>query len=213
MFTGIVQGQAEIVGVEHEEGLARVRVALGPEMSAGLERGASVSLSGVCLTAVDIRDDGVVRFDMIAETMARTTLGALKAGSMVNIERAAKYGDEIGGHAVAGHVTAVGEIVSIERPDHNRVVTIRVAPDQIKYIFHKGYIALDGCSLTVVGVDRGAGTFAVHLIPETLEVTTFGGRELGERINVEVDPQTVAVVDTVEAVLADRLEEMEDRAR
>jgi len=209
MFTGIVQGQAEIVGMEHEEGIAHVRVALGQELSKGLERGASVSLSGVCLTAVDIHDDGVVRFDMIAETMALTTLGELERGSVVNIERAARYGDEIGGHAVAGHVTGVGEIVSIERPDNNRIVTIRISPDQIKYVFHKGYIALDGCSLTVVGVDRGAGTFSVHLIPETLEVTTFGGREVGERINVEVDPQTVAVVDTVEAVLAERLEAME----
>ena len=205
MFTGIVANHCEVARVEREEGLTHLEVALGEELSEGLERGASVSVAGVCLTVVG-QEGGVVRFDVIAETLARTTLGALTPGDRVNVERAARYGDEIGGHDVSGHVSGVGRVVAVESPQNNRVVRIAVAPELMGYIFHKGYIALDGASLTVAAVDRGGGTFDVHLIPETLTRTTFGARAVGDRINVEVDPRTVAIVDTVEAMLAERLE-------
>lgn len=203
MFTGIVHDKYRVAKVERREGMMHLEVSLGEAMTEGLERGASVSVAGTCLTAVEI-GAGRVRFDIIGETLARTTLGELSEGDEVNIERAARFGDEIGGHSVAGHVTGVGELIGVETPENNCVLTIRVEPDQMKYIFHKGYIALDGASLTIAAVDRGVGTFEVHLIPETLTRTTFGTRRVGDLINVEVDPQTVAIVDTVEATLARR---------
>ena len=123
---------------------------------------------------------------------------------LVNIERAARIGDEIGGHLLSGHIHGVAEVVDVSTPTNNHEVTMRVEPDVARFIFSKGYIALDGCSLTIVDVDRDASTFSVHLIPETLERTTFGHRGDGGRINVEVDAQTLAVVETVDATLAAR---------
>ncbi len=205
MFTGIVHNHHPICALERKEGFLSLEIELGKDMTVGLERGASVSVSGVCLTAVDI-EDGRVRFDVIGETLNRTTLGALNIGDRVNIERAARFGDEIGGHDVSGHVTGVGRLVQIERPANNWVGTFEVDAELMPYIFHKGFIALDGASLTIASVERAARRFTVHLIPETLTRTTFGTRAVGDGINVEVDPRTVAVVDTVEAVIEDRLQ-------
>ena len=205
MFTGIVQRACPISAIEREEGMIHLTIDLGAELARGLERGASVSVAGTCLTAIDFDlDAGWVRFDVIAESLRRTTLGELAVGELVNIERAATIGDEIGGHLLSGHVHGVAEVVDITRPANNHEVTMRVDPEVARFIFSKGYIALDGCSLTIVEVDREASTFSVHLIPETLERTTFGAREVGGRINVEVDAQTLAVVETVDAALAAR---------
>jgi riboflavin synthase len=205
MFTGIVQRACPVSSIEREEGMIHLTVDLGAALAAGLERGASVSVAGTCLTAVDFDlGAGWVRFDVIAESLRRTTLGELAVGHLVNIERAASIGDEIGGHLLSGHVHGVAEVVDVTRPTNNHEVTMRVDPEVHRFIFSKGYIALDGCSLTVVDVDRDASTFSVHLIPETLERTTFGAREVGDRVNVEVDAQTLAVVETVDAALAAR---------
>ncbi len=203
MFTGIVTGHYEVVGLEDREGRRRLTLRLGEDLTRGLERGASVSVAGTCLTAVEIgRED--VSFDVIAESLRLTTLGDLVVGSPVNIERSAKFGDEIGGHLLSGHVSGVGEVVRVETPENNWVVSLRAPQALMRYIFHKGFIGLDGCSLTVVNVNREAATFEVHLIPETLERTTFGVRSQGAKINLEVDPQTVAIVETVEAVVRER---------
>ncbi|MEO1269198.1 MAG: riboflavin synthase subunit alpha [Myxococcota bacterium] len=207
MFTGIVHNHYPVSEVVREEGLMHLRVTLGSALTEGLEQGASVSVAGVCLTVVG-HEGGVVTFDVIGETLARTTLGALESGARVNIERAARLGDEVGGHDVSGHVSGVGVVTAIEAPTNNRVVRITVDPEVMRYVFHKGYIALDGASLTVAALDRPAHTLDVHLIPETLTRTTFGARQVGDRINVEVDPRTVAIVDTVDAVLNARLEAM-----
>jgi riboflavin synthase len=167
----------------------------------GIERGASIAVSGVCLTAV-AQDGAVVSFDVVGETIRRTTLGALAPGARVNIERAARFGDEIGGHAVAGHVQATAEVVSrADRGDATDLV-LRVDPETIRYLFEKGFVALDGASLTVGRVDRTAATFAVHLIPETLRATTFAELRAGDRVNVEIDPMIRAVVDTAERILS-----------
>lgn len=196
MFTGIVSASRPITRIEDQEGLRRLVVDLGEELAAGLERGASVAIDGVCLTATQM-EGGEVAFDVMGETLAKTTLGGLAEGDAVHIERAARFGDEIGGHLLSGHVQGVAEVTSIERPENNFVLTLRAPGDLIDYIFPKGYVALAGASLTVVEVDREARTFNVWLIPETLRVTTFGERTPGEGINLEVDPQTVAVVETV----------------
>lgn len=200
MFTGIVKGVAKVAEIEVRGPFRRLRLAFPPGSLAGLERGASVAVSGVCLTAV-AQDGDVAAFDVIDETLRRTTLGDLRVGDLVNFERAARFGDEIGGHLLSGHVWGTAELVErVDGPD-NCAIELRAPPDLLKYVLEKGYIGIDGASLTIGRVDRERGTFHLHLIPETLAVTTLGGARVGDRLNVEVDAMTQAVVDTVERVL------------
>jgi riboflavin synthase len=202
MYTGITRGLFPVVEVEREPALLRYDVDLG-DYGAGLEPGASVSIDGVCQTVVSV-DGGRARFEAIAETLARTTLGTLAAGSRVSVERSARIGDELGGHDVAGHVVGVGEVAEVRRDGHDVALTLRVPPAWMRYVLPKGFIALDGSSLTV-GQTHADGRFTVHLIPETLRLTNFGTRRVGDRVNVELDARTVAIVDTVERMLGERL--------
>ncbi|MEK7532799.1 MAG: riboflavin synthase, partial [Patescibacteria group bacterium] len=119
----------------------------------------------------------------------------------VNIERSASLGDEIGGHLLSGHIMGTAEITDIDHSDNNHRVTFRAPREWMKYIFSKGFIALDGCSLTIVEVDKTASTFTVWLIPETLRVTTFGFKKVGDKVNVEIDSRTQTIVDTVQALM------------
>lgn len=201
MFTGITRGTFEVVGVHSEPSLLRYEVHLG-DYGEGLELGASVSIDGVCQTVVAF-DQGRARFDAIAETLAKTTLGALVVGQRVSVERSARVGDEIGGHEVSGHVTGTGEVVEARVEGHDVALAIEVPRPMMKYILPKGFVAVDGSSLTVGEVDA-CGRFWVHLIPETLRLTNFGARVRGDRLNVELDPKTVAIVTTVERVLEAR---------
>ena len=202
MFTGIVQELAPILDLVREPGLVRLELGLSPERRAGLVGGASVAVNGTCLTVSRLDGPGV-GFDVIDETLQRTNLGALGPGDRVNVERSATFADEIGGHRVSGHVSGVAEVLEVRRSENNCVVRLGTHPDWERFVFMKGYVALDGASLTVSGIDRDAGWLEVSLIPETLARTTFGFRAVGERVNVEVDAETVAVVETVERVLAD----------
>lgn len=202
MFTGITRGLFPIVRVAREPDLLRYWVDLGP-LAEGVELGASIAIDGVCQTAVE-REGSVVRFDAIRETLERTTLGRLEPGSRVSVERSVRVGDEIGGHEVSGHVFGTGEIVELRRESHDVAVEVRIDADRMRYVMPKGFVALDGSSLTVGETDPAAGTFWVHLIPETLARTHFGTASVGDRINVELDARTVAIVDTVERVLAQR---------
>lgn len=138
----------------------------------------------------------------MAETLAKTNLGLLKEGDCVNIERAARFGDEIGGHVMSGHIMATVPIVEIERDGFNRTVWFALPHELKPYILTKGFVGLDGCSLTIGKVEDSR--FNVHLIPETLERTLFGSRKAGDRINIEIDPNTQAIVDTVERLMAQR---------
>lgn len=203
MFTGIVAGTARVTEASDRDGLRRLVLRLPDGGEAGLVRGASVSVGGVCLTAVTFAGPEV-GFDVIGETLARTTLGALAVGDRVNVERAARFGDEIGGHLLSGHVVCAGEVVAREEHAGNLILRIRVPADVLRYVLPKGYVALDGASLTVGAVDAASCAFDVHLIPETRRITTLGDARPGDRVNVEVDAQTVAIVDTVERVLAAR---------
>lgn len=203
MFTGIVQGKAEVTAVERRPGLITLTLGLPQGLGQGLARGASVAVSGVCLTATDIDGDRV-SFDVMQETLDRTTLGSLSAGDRVNVERSYRVGDEVGGHIVSGHVAGTADIVGDDRRENNRALTFRCDPSQMRYILPKGFVALDGCSLTLVDVDQAAATFSVWLIPETLRVTTFGDKGLGARVNLEIDRSTQAIVDTVERYLGQR---------
>lgn len=201
MFTGIVQGMAKVVTIEKKEKFQTHTVELVGVMNQGLEIGASVAHNGCCLTVTKVAGE-LVSFDLMQATLALTNLGELNPGDKVNIERAAKFGDEIGGHSMSGHISLLGEIVDVIDTANNRTIWFEIPQNMIKYVLAKGYIGLDGCSLTIGEVD--GQRFSVHLIPETLERTLFGTRQVGDKVNVEFDPQTQAIVDTVERVLANK---------
>jgi riboflavin synthase len=202
MFTGIVQGTAEIVSIEEKELFRTHVVRLPQELLPGLALGASVAHNGCCLTVTAIEGD-LVSFDLIKETLRVTNLGELQPGDIVNIERAAKFSDEIGGHLMSGHIMTTAEICKIIQSENNREVWFKIQdPAQMKYILHKGFVGIDGISLTVGDVTKTK--FCVYLIPETLERTTLGAKTFGDRINIEIDPHTQAIVETVERVLAQR---------
>ena len=174
-------------------------VELPGDMAGGLQTGASVAHNGCCLTVTEA-NGRTARFDLMAETLDKTNLSRLKAGDLVNLERAARFGDEIGGHLMSGHITATTEILRIERTEHNTTMHFALPAALKPYILPKGFVGLDGCSLTIGNV--GEDSFCVHLIPETLRRTLFGTRQAGDTVNLEIDPQTQAVVDTVGRILA-----------
>ena len=157
---------------------------------------------GVCQTVV-ATGEGHATFQAIKETLDLTTLGELAVGSLVSVERSARVGDEIGGHDVSGLVTGTGEISELKRDGNVCDLRIAVPRQWMKYILHKGFVAVDGSSLTVGETDT-EGAFRVHLIPETVRLTNLGRKRVGDRVNIELDPRTVAIVDTVERVLAER---------
>jgi len=200
MFTGIVQGCFSIQDIERLPGLHRLTIAMPSQMLVGLSLGASISVDGVCLTVSKFSDSDV-QFDVMDQTLQVTTLGQLDVGSHVNVERSAKQGDEIGGHLVSGHVDDMATIVSVEEPENNRFVEYEVKPEKMKYIFDKGFIGLNGCSLTVAKIDKQNNRFTVCFIPETLKVTNHGLKVVGDRVNLEIDRQTQTIVDTVETYL------------
>lgn len=201
MYTGIVQGAFPIRRVERKPGLHSLTIELSDELCQDLVIGASVGVDGVCLTVTAI-DATLIQFDVMQQTLSLTTLGQLEDGDQVNVERSAKQGVEVGGHIISGHVDGCVEVVAIESPENNCFITYQAPLEKMKYIFNKGFIGLNGCSLTVADVDKAANTFKVCFIPETLRMTTHGEKVLGSRLNFEVDRQTQAIVDTVENFLA-----------
>lgn len=200
MFTGIVQGQFAVGSIEQKPGLHTLNFELPASVLQGLEIGASVAIDGVCLTVTAIAG-AAVSFDVMQQTLAVTTLGELNSADRVNLERSAKQGVEIGGHIISGHVDGCAEVIAIERPENNCFIRYQVSPETMKYIFAKGFVGLNGCSLTVADVDSSNNSFQVCYIPETLRVTTHGDKVIGQRLNVEIDRQTQTVVDTVERFL------------
>ncbi len=202
MFTGIVQGTATLVSIDEKPNFRTHVIEMPEAMLPGLETGASVAHNGCCLTVTEINGNRV-SFDLMKETLRITNLGELAVGDSVNVERAAKFNDEIGGHLMSGHIMTTAEVAKILTSENNRQIWFKIQDKSLmKYILHKGYIGIDGISLTVGEVT--ASRFCVYLIPETLQRTTLGSKKLGSRINIEIDPQTQAIVDTVERVLASR---------
>ncbi len=201
MFTGIVQGVAEVAEIIEKENFRTHWVRLPSDAVSGLQPGASVAHNGCCLTVVRIDGDRVA-FDLMRETLRVTNLGLLEVGDLFNFERAARFGDEIGGHAMSGHIHCTAEVIEVESSPNNHRVRFQVPPPWARYLFTKGYIGVDGISLTIGSVD--GPQFDVNLIPETLARTNLGKRRVGDRINIEIDPQTQAIVETVERVLAQR---------
>lgn len=199
MFSGIVQGTAPIVFIDEQENFRTHVIKMPATLLSGLQLGASVAHDGVCLTVTRI-DDDLISFDLIKETLRITNLGKSKVGDRVNLERASKFGDEIGGHVMSGHVITTAEIIKIFATEYNRQIWFQVADiNLMKYILTKGFIGIDGISLTIGEVIKSR--FCVNLIPETLQRTTLGSKRLTDKVNIEIDPHTQAVVDTVERVL------------
>lgn len=199
MFSGIVSGYDKISAIEIIDRVYRFTIELSNRE--GLEQGASVAINGVCLSVVSWDDSGVV-FDAIEETLRLTNLGALTVGDRVNTERSFKMGQELGGHIVSGHVDASVEVLSVDQQQNAVKVWYALTETLSKYLFVKGFVALDGCSLTIVDVE--ADRFSVAYIPDTLTKTTHGSLLVGRLTNVEIDRQTQAIVNTVERVLASR---------
>ena len=193
MFTGIVAGTAPIVQIEDKDVIRSLTVDL-EEYTDNLEIGASVALDGVCMTVVSI-DDNLVKFDAIEETLTRTTLGSINVNSSVNVERSLKMGDELGGHIISGHVLMTAKIIQITNKGEGIDILVENPSDASHYILEKGYISIDGMSLTIGKVSQDS--FSLHIIPETLRITTIGQKKVGDYVNIEIDSRTQAVVDTI----------------
>lgn len=196
MFTGIVQGKGEIVSIESGNEITTFQIRV--PSTEGLQIGASVSIDGVCLTATAFTDD-IVSFDVIPETLDKTTLGQLEEGNNVNVERSLRYGDEVGGHLLSGHIIGRGLVSKAERVGDGAQYSIIAPPDVRKYITSKGYVGIDGISLTIGDVSEDH--FDLHLIPETLRLTTIGEKQIGDAVNLEIDSTTMMVVETVERMM------------
>ena len=196
MFTGIVQGLGAVQSIELKEAVWTLTFVL-PNTD-GLQRGASVAINGVCLTATDI-EGSTASFDVIPETLARSNLSTLEIGSTVNVERSLKMGDELGGHLLSGHVMGMGSIVARSEIGGGVDLVIEAPATMMKFIHEKGYIGLNGASLTIGEVS--GQRFNIHLIPETLALTTFGTSSEGDVVNIEIDSMTQTVVATVERML------------
>jgi len=200
MFTGIVAASCEVVATEQGEEVRSIVVDLGG-YDDDLEIGASVAIDGVCMTVVSAID-GHVRFEAIPETLERTTMGLLKQGSRVNIERSLRMGDELGGHILSGHIMSTARILQRTQKGEGIDLLIEHQADTKPYILEKGYVAIDGMSLTV-GEVKSEG-FNLHIIPETLRITTIGAKTEGDLVNIEVDSRTQAVVDTIRSMEVER---------
>jgi riboflavin synthase len=183
VFTGIVEELGAVVAVETLNDSARIVIS-GPRVTSDARHGDSIAVNGCCLTVVEQRD-GTFAADVMLETLARTNLGDFTPGQPVNLERAARVGDRLGGHVVQGHIDATAAIVERQHGERWDVVRLALPPDTAQYVVEKGSIAVDGVSLTVV--EAGADSFTVSLIPETLAVTTLGSKGVGELVNIEFD--------------------------
>ena len=199
MFTGIVLGTAPISEVIRKDQFQTHILDFPAVWLDGLEIGASVAHNGCCLTVTKI-EGTKVHFDVIDETLRATNLHQLQVGDRVNIERAAQFGDEIGGHLMSGHIACQASIIEVNQTQTNCQIWFELAPQWMRFVMAKGYVGIDGISLTVGQVEENR--FCVHLIPETLSRTSISTKGQGQTVNIEIDPQTQAIVSTVERVLA-----------
>ncbi|MEZ9141663.1 MULTISPECIES: riboflavin synthase subunit alpha [unclassified Shewanella] len=199
MFTGIVQATCDVVSIKEQSGLKTFEVKIPEELQQGLETGASVANNGVCLTVTKLENDRVY-FDVMEETLQVTNLNFVEPGSKVNIERSLTFGKEIGGHILSGHIHAMATITEVSETDSHYNLTLSVPEKWMDYIFYKGFVGVNGCSLTVGELKNNH--FKLHLIPETLKLTNLSDCIIGDKINIEIDSQTQVIVDTVERILA-----------
>lgn len=204
MFTGIVQTQANVLENEQHDGVVRLIIEVGQGYVENLNLGASIAINGCCLTVVKVapgtgKHTAQVHFDVIDETLKLTNLGLLELGSLVNYERSVTFGTELGGHIVSGHIHCTSQISQIVKLENNCKIQLSLPKEWQKYVLYKGFVAINGASLTVGEVDEQG--FWIHLIPETLAITNIGAAQVGDKFNIEVDQQTYTIVNTVENYL------------
>ena len=201
MFTGIVSGQGHIQKIIKYKDYTSLMIKAPKGFAKNLLKGASVSVNGACLTIKKSKTD-ILEFDVIDETLDKTNLKNISESCMVNLERSMTANTEIGGHLVSGHVHGTGEVLKIINRQETKDLQIKIPTNLREYFFYKGYVALNGCSLTIGKVLKSS--FYIHLIPETLSVTTFKGIKKGDLINIEVEQATINTVETVKRVMLER---------
>mgnify|MGYP001220349183 FL=1 len=199
MFSGIVQGTGRVQKITAKKSYISIEISAPKNFNKKLKKGASISVNGVCLTSLD-SGQKKLKFDVINETLSKTNISKLKKGSLVNLERSITASTEIGGHLMSGHIHFSGRVEKILTKNTNKDLQIKFPKKYKEYIFEKGYIGLNGCSLTLGKVNKDS--FYVHLIPETLEVTNLNVLKKGSLVNIEIDQNTIAVVETVKNSLA-----------
>lgn len=196
MYTGIVQATAHIASIVALDGVRRIAVYNETPIFQDVQRGASVSINGTCLTLVAY-DNGIAHFDISDRTATISTLKQLEIGDRVNIERSHRSNDENGGHALYGHIDGVARIVEWTGRGETVNATIVMPSEATPYLFRKGFVGLQGCSLTIDEVDEAQHQIVVNLIPETLRLTTLGTMRQGDLLNYEIDQTTRSIVDTI----------------
>ena len=201
MFTGIVSGQGIIHKIKNNVDYASITIKAPAGFSKNLKRGASVAVNGVCLTAKKGATD-LLEFDVITETLEKTNFKLLSKGNKVNLERSMKADTEIGGHLVSGHIHGVGIIKSINDRGQTKDLRIQPPASLMEYLFYKGYVGLNGCSLTIGKVFKSS--FNIHLITETIKVTNFQKMKKGDLINIEIDQTTINTVETIKKIMLER---------
>ncbi len=199
MFSGIVSHKSKVLKVEHFSDFVRIHISTPKNFNKGLKKGASISVNGVCLTSKDNGSKNL-KFDVIEETLLKTNLKHILKGDIVNLERSIKASSEIGGHLMSGHIHFTGEIKKIFLKENTKDMRISISKKHSDYILEKGYIGINGCSLTIGKVFKNY--FNIHLIPETLKVTNLSKLEQKDLVNIEIDQATIAIVDTVKKTLA-----------
>lgn len=197
MYTGIVQRMLPVAEVDKKPGLMSFSFEFDEELLSELETGASVACNGCCFTVTSIKEN-VVSFDAIKETLDITNLKYVEEGSLLNIERSAKSDAEVGGHILSGHIIDTARVVDVVKTENNVRMVFEGKPEWLKFVFNKGFLAVNGCSLTVADLDRETSRFAINLIPETLSRTNFALLTAGDEVNIEVESQTQVIVETVE---------------
>lgn len=205
MYTGIVMGVEHIQSIQHADGYHTIFVSNTQGLFDDVFIGASVAINGVCLTVTQIfKEDCLVSFDIGPVSLELTTLQFLQTGDQVNIERSFKMGMENGGHQLYGHIEGMAQIAGLEKTGDTLHLDINIPAEKMKYFFHKGFIGLHGCSLTVNRVDKTLNQISVDLIPETLRLTNLKSVQQGDFLNFEIDQTTRTLVDTIEGIYANR---------
>ena len=201
MFTGIVSGKGHVQKIIKSKDYVSLIIKAPKGFSKNLTKGASVSVNGVCLTVKKGKTD-ILEFDVIEETLQKTNLKDISKSSKVNLERSMTARTEIGGHLVSGHIHGTGEVLKVINRQATKDLQIKIPTSLREYFFYKGYVALNGCSLTIGEVLKTS--FYIHLIPETVSVTTFKDIKKGDLINIEIEQAKINTVETVKRVMSER---------
>ena len=198
MFSGIVQTVGKIESIKDKNHIKTIRIETHGDYLEDIAIGQSVSVDGVCLSLVK-KNNEYCEFEAVEETINRTTLGSYKQGTKVNLEKSLKFGDTVGGHFVSGHIHTRGRIVEVELIGESKNILVEIEEKWIKYLTEKGYISVNGASITIGKVSKN--TFYIHLIPETLKTTNLDELIYDNYVNLEFDQTTIAIVDTTERLI------------